>query len=250
MLRNFLPAALLLLACQAQAATLIEVKTAEGQTRIFRDGTRSRMDTSDGGYMLVDSKAQTMFVVMPKERQVMDMSQMLKTPAGNSSTNPLDMQFKKQGGGPRVAGYTTVNYQYSANGKICGNVLVSKQAHADAGLQETFETMERMAGRADALMQAFNSNLDPCQRADNRFSEHARNIGIPMRITSGNGRLVSEIVRIEKNAKLPPDAFTIPAGYQVQNVGQMMQQMPNMQDIMQQLQEPGRKSPEVLRQLR
>jgi hypothetical protein len=187
---------------------------------------------------------------MPKERQVMDMSQMLKTPAGGDTTNPLDIQFKKQGGGPSVAGYKTVNYQYSADGKTCGNVLASKQALEDAGLQETFEMMERMAARADAVMQVFNSNMDPCQRADTRFSEHAQGIGIPMRITSGNGSMVSEIVRIEKNAKLPPDAFAIPAGYQVQNVGQIMQQMPNMQDIMKQMQQPGQMKPESLQQLR
>jgi len=237
MLRTILPAVLFFHACLAQAATLIEVKTPEGQTKIFRDGARSRMTNSDGSYVIMDSKAQTMFVVMPKERQVMDMSQMLKAPASGPGKNPPAIQFKKQGSGQRIAGYKTVRYQYSANGKTCGSVLASKQALKDTGLQQAFDLMERMSSHADALMQAFNSNVDPCQRADTHFSEHAQGIGIPMRITSGGGKLVSEILRIEKKAKLPPNAFTIPAGYQRQDVGGMMQQMPNMQDIMQQMQQ-------------
>jgi hypothetical protein len=250
MLRNVLPAVLFCCACQLQAATLIEVKTPEGQTKIFRDGTRSRMDTGDGSYMVVDSKAQTLFVVMPSERQVMDMSQMLKMPASGQDNNPLDIQFEKQGSGPRIAGYKTLRYQYSANGKSCGMVLASEQALNDTDLQDTLEVMERMGSRADAMMQAFNRNADPCQRADTRFSEHARGIGMPMQITSSSGKLVSEIIRIETNAKLPPNAFAIPSGYQVQNVGQMMQQIPNMQDIMDQMQQPGQMSPETLQRLR
>ncbi len=235
MLRNVLPAALCVIVCQAQAATLIEVSTPEGPTKILRDGTHSRMDAEDGSYMVMNSKDKTLFVVMPSERQVMDMSQMLKEPAGDAA--PLDIKFRKTGSGPRIAGYKTVSYQYVAGGKTCGTVLASRQALEDSGLKESLDMMERMAARADALMQAFNSNADPCQRADSRFSEHASGIGIPMRINSSDGSLVSEITRIDKNAKLPPNAFAIPAGYQVQDTGKIMQQIPNMQDIMQQMQQ-------------
>jgi hypothetical protein len=228
--------ALALIASNSQAATLIEVKTPEGLAKVYRDGPHSRMDTGDG-YMLVDSEAETMFMVMPKERQVMDMSQMLKTapPAGDGTA--VKVSFKKAGSGPRIAGYTTTQYQYAADGNACGTVMASEQALKDSGLQETFAIMQRMAARADAMMMAFNARTDPCQRAATRFSEHARGIGIPMRITTGKGQLVSEIVRIEKDAKLPPNAFTIPAGYQVQNTGQLLQQLPNIQDMMQQMQQ-------------
>jgi hypothetical protein len=86
------------------------------------------------------------------------------------------------------------------------------------------------------MMMAFNARTDPCQRAGTRFSEHARDIGIPMRITMGKGQLISEIVRIEKETKLPPNAFTVPDGYQVLNTGQLLQQLPNVQEMMQQMQ--------------
>ena len=84
---------------------------------------------------------------------------------------------------------------------------------------------------------AFNSKADPCQRAGAQLSEYAAAIGAPMRITATNGQLISEIVRIDKNASLPPNAFAIPAGYQVVNTGQMLRQLPNLQDMMQQMQQ-------------
>ena len=73
---------------------------------------------------------------------------------------------------------------------------------------------------------------------------------MPMRVQSANGKLVSEIVRIEKNAKLPPNAFTVPAGYQVEDAGQLMQQMPDMQEMMQQMPQGGQLPPEAVERLR
>jgi hypothetical protein len=236
MFKTCLLIALTLAAFHVQAATLIEVKSSQGQSKVWRDGSLSRMDTNDGGYMVVDSKAETMFVVMPKDRRVMDMSGLLRAP-GLAGGNGIKVVFSKQGNGPRIAGYTTTQYSYTANGKACGSVLASPQAMKDTGLQDTLDMMQRMATRADALMSAFNSKADPCQRAGTQLSEYAATIGAPMRITATNGQLISEIVRIDKNASLPPDAFAIPEGYQVVNTGQMLRQLPNLQDMMQQMQQ-------------
>lgn len=235
MLKTRLMTALALFAFNAQAATLIEVKSPQGQSKVWREGSMSRMDTGDDGYMVVDSKAETMFVVMPKERRVMDMSDLLKTPAAGG--NGIKVAFSKQGAGPGIAGYATTHYRYTANGKDCGSVLASPQAMKDSGLQDALDMMQRMASRADAMMSAFGGRADPCQRAGAQLSEHAGKIGAPMRITAPDGQLVSEIVRIDKNASLPPNAFAIPQGYQVFNTGQMLRQLPNIQDMMQQMQQ-------------
>lgn len=227
-------AALALVASGSQAATLIEVKSSQGQSQLWREGSLSRMDTGDGGYVVVDSKAETMLVVVPKQRRVMDMSDLLRAP-GPAGGNGIKVAFSKQGGGPRIAGYATTRYSYTANGKDCGSVLASPQAMKDSGLQDTLDMMQRMASRADALMSAF-SQADSCQRAGAQLSEYAGKIGAPMRITAPNGELVSEIVRIDKKAKLPPGAFDIPQGYQVVNTGQMLRQLPNLQEMMQKMQ--------------
>lgn len=228
-------AGLALVALNGHAATLIEVKSPQGQSQIWRDGSMSRMDTGDGGFVVVDSKAETMLVVMPKQRRIMDMSDMLKQGAGGG--NGVKVAFDKQGSGPSVAGYATTRYTYSADGKACGNLLASPQAMKDSGLQDTLDMMQRMASRADALVSAFGGGADPCQRAGTQLSEHAGRIGAPMRITGPDGRLVSEIVRIDKSASLPPGAFDVPQGYQVVNPAQMMRQLPNLQDMMRQMEQ-------------
>jgi hypothetical protein len=217
--------ALALVAAHSHAATLIEIKTPEGQATVYRDGVRSRMDTGDG-YMLM---------VVPKERQVMDMSAMLNTAPPTDSGDQPTLSFKKIGEGAAIAGYATTHYQFTTGGKACGSVLASGQALKDSGLADTFEIMQRMTARADALMAVFNTNADPCQRASTRFTHHLEKIGIPMRVTLADGQLLSEVVRIEKNARLPPDAFTVPADYQVQQTGQLLQQLPNLKEMMQNL---------------
>lgn len=247
MYRLLLSTLLLLSSSLTAAATLVEVKSSEGQTRIYTDGQRARMETGKDGYMIVDNKAQSLFVVMPNEQRVMDMSQALQGPGPGASAAPIDIRFDKQGSGPRIAGYPTTRYNYSANGQSCGTLLASRQALEDTGLDSAFEMMERMASRADAMRMAFNSNTPPCERAGTQFSTHVRKIGVPMRITAGNGQLVSEITRIDQNAKLPPNAFTVPAGYQVQDTGQMMR---DAQQMMQQMQQSGQLPPGAMEQLR
>ena len=233
MLRFCFSCLLILIAGNTFAATMLEIKSDEGLAKVYKEDSRSRMESGDG-YMIIDSKAQTLFVVMPDERRAIDISSALKTPASGSS-KPVSIDFKEGNAGPRIAGYKTVQYDYIADGKRCGNVLASTEALDDTGLEDTFEIMERMAAKADALMVAFNNNTDPCERAGSQFARYLKKIGIPMRVQAANGKLISEIVRIEKNAKLPPNAFVVPAGYQVQDAGQLMRQIPNMQKIMEQM---------------
>ncbi len=218
------------------AATLIEITNNNKLAKIYIDGAQSRIESGTDGYMIIDNQEQTLFVVIPGQRRIMDMSQTLRAPASSGGGNPVKTVFKKNGSGPRIAGYQTTRYSYSANGHQCGTILASKQALKDTGLGSAFKTMERMASRADAMMMAFNKNTDPCERAGTQFSSHAEIIGVPMRITSSSGQLISEVTRIEKNAKLPSNAFTVPSGYQVQNTGQLMQ---NAEKIMQQIQQSG-----------
>jgi hypothetical protein len=233
MIRFCLYCLLALFAGNASAATMLEIKSDEGKTRVYKDGSHSRMESGDG-YMIIDSKAETLFVVMPGERRAIDMSSALKTQA-SSSGKPVDIDFRKQNAGPRIAGYKTHKYDYIADGEHCGSLFASADALNDTGLEDTFEMMERMAARADAMLAAFSNDRDPCERADSQFARYLKEIGIPMRIQAANGKLVSEIIRIEKNARLPPNAFVVPAGYQVQDAGQMMRQMPDMQKIMEQM---------------
>ena len=86
---------------------------------------------------------------------------------------------------------------------------------------------------------AFDRNTDPCEQAEQNISKKINKVGAPLRMLDAGGKPVSEVTRIDKKAKLPANAFVIPADYKVQNTGQMMQeaqqQMPDMQKMMEQM---------------
>jgi len=228
----------------AQAATLVEIKGGGEITKIYQDGPMSRLEMpGKRGYMVIDSAQQTMHMVIPAQRMVMDMSDTLKNAPGSDTSSGVKTDISKQGSGPRVAGYKTTRYSYSANGKSCGTLFTSQDAMDDAGMGEVFEMMERMSSQADAMMSAFNQSVDPCQRTSSKLTKRLKDIGVPLRVLDAKGAVLSEVMSIDRKAKLPANAFTIPSDYKVQNTHKMMQDarkqmqnMPDMQEMMKQMQ--------------
>ena len=221
----------------AQAATLVEVKHAEGLSRLYREGPAARMEMpGERGFVLMDSSRQTLFVVMPEQRMALDLSDTLNSDASRADS-PVNATFSKEGGGPTIAGYRTYRYSYTVQGTRCGTVFASKEALEHAGMQDLFAMMERMASQAQAVASAFVSSTDPCQQADHKLAKKVQSVGAPMRVLDPGGAVVSEITRIDRNAALPPNAFAIPAGYRVQNASQMLQLLPGAQQLMQQIQQ-------------
>jgi hypothetical protein len=234
----------------AQAATLMEIRDAQGLTRVYTAGGKSRIEAPDEqGYMVIDSNRRSMIAVMPKERKVLDMSEALDMDAAAPPANAPRASFAKKGSGPTVAGYPTTEYGYSMAGKACGTLYTSTQVLKDTDLDQVLETMSRMAEQAGAMAATINTSRDPCQHADSQLVRHVQTIGAPLKVLDNQGRVISEVQRIDKNAALPPDAFAIPAGYEVQNTGRMMKQMPKIQNMMQQMQESGQLPPEALQQM-
>ena len=245
-LRSCLLAGIILVLPTVQAATLVEITDTEGLTRIFRDGSKSRLEMSgESGYMVIDSAAQTVHAVVPEERMVMDMSDSLKNAPDAGPASSVKIKLNKQGSGPRISGYKTTRYSYSADGKDCGTLFTSQQALADTGINDMFAMMERLSAQADAMMSAFGQqDADPCERTGPGLTDMLKKIGAPLRILDSNGKTVSEVITIDKDAALPANAFAIPADYKVHNTDQMMrdtlqqiQKMPDMQELMKQMQQ-------------
>lgn len=226
----------------AQAATFVEMKDPAGVTRIWTEGSKTRMDMSgDRGFMLVDSQQQTLYVVLPSRKTIMDISSTLRQ-APESAGKPAS--YKKEGDGPDVAGYPTTRYSFSADGKHCGMVLASSEARDDAGLDTLFRTMDRMAAHAQSLATPFmNAAEDPCVQAEMQISGTIDKIGVPLQVSDANGKVASEVVKIDPDAKLPPGAFELPKDYEVQNTAMMMERAREMQKMMQQM------SPETQQQI-
>ncbi len=244
-LRHHLIATLFFALPAAQAATLVEIKAGGEITKIYYEGSMSRLEMpGDRSYMVIDSAKQSMHMVVPAERMVMDMSDTLKNAPATAADSGIKIDISKQGSGPRVAGYKTTRYSHSANSKNCGTLFTSQEAMEDAGMRDVFEMMERMSAQADTMMSAFNQNADPCERSGPQLTKHLKDIGVPLRVLDAGGTVVSEVMRIDRKAKLPANAFTIPADYQVRNthkmmqgIQQQMQKMPDMQEMMKQMQQ-------------
>lgn len=207
----------------AQAVTLIETRQADGSSeKIYIDGMKVRIDSSaEPGYVIIDGAKGTMHVVSHEEKQIMDMGSMLNN--GNSGKKTkYKIKFIKKGKGPKIAGYTTMHYQVQVDGKKCSDEYVSKKMPQELGIQKTFDRISSMLSGPD--MDGM-PGMDPCMMAEQQLSAQYSQYGYPMRTKDASGALESEVIKTSKNAPLPKGGFSLPKGYQVVTMGQMMQQM-------------------------
>ncbi|HHH43390.1 MAG TPA: DUF4412 domain-containing protein [Gammaproteobacteria bacterium] len=245
-LRHYLITACLFTLPAAQAATLLEIKSGGEVTRIYQEGSKSRMEIpGDKGYMVIDSAAISAHMVIPQERMVMDITDSLRNAPDTATDSGII--FSKEGSGPRIAGYKTTRYRYSAGKQNCGTLFTSRDAMEDTGLDKMLGIMNRMSAQSRAMMSMLKQKTDPCQDYSSSLGEQLKGIGAPLRVLDANGTVVSDVLRIDKKAQLPKNAFVIPSDYQVQNTHKMMQDlqkqmqnMPDMQKLMEQMQQQRR----------
>ncbi len=219
---------LMLLPCSAMAATLIESMDMNGNmSQLYIEGNMARMEMPNKqGYMVVDTSKRTMRAVIPEQKMVMDMSDMLGENRGETSSG-IDFKTSKKGSGPKIAGYSTEEYTLTANSKYCGSLFISAAAMRDADIAGFADTMisfsQGIRNRMAGLRGMMGQKPRPCQEARTASAAEFKNKGFPMRIVSPNKRVINEVKSINKNAKLPANAFSIPSDYAVTNPNQMMQ---------------------------
>ncbi|TNF38802.1 MAG: hypothetical protein EP315_00665 [Gammaproteobacteria bacterium] len=248
MIKKCMLLCLCLIPTLSTAALMMENRDASGEiSRIYIEGNKARVEIPrEKAYMVMDVQQQSMKMVSHQERTVMDMSDIFKNrqDAKGSSGQRVDSYTDTKGLGPRIAGYETEEYEIRANGNYCGSVFVSVEAMKQADLKRFGTMMQKMSSAAkdninNMLGGHMNSFLSPCQVAAEKQMDRLMTLGIPMRVVDEKRQLESEIVRIEKNAKLPANAFDIPKDYRQTNPGQMMndamQQMKQMQPQMQEM---------------
>ena len=202
------------------AATLVEQagNPHNPPSKMWIQGTKMYMQMDRGGqYMLMDLGKKKMYVVIAKDKVVLDSSDMFMKK--RTATNDLKVNVKHMGAGPRLAGYATQKYALSVNGQQCEQVLISKKAMKDSGMQQMMEAMASMNMNPMAVNQASN-----CERAEGLFASRMKKLGIPLG-TIKKGQLKQDITRIVTDATPPAGAFTLPKGYRVINMQQYMMQM-------------------------
>jgi len=204
------------------AATLIEFLDSEGETsKMWIDGAKMRMDTSEG-YSLTDWKMRKMYFVSTEEGMVMDMSSFLATtPAKGETRKSVTADAKKMGSGPEVAGYKTIHYKISVEGQHCMDVFLSARAMEDLAAKEVMQWMQELANMG--MEEEATRWSDPCDDADQGM-DYVK-LGFPMRTIQVDDGQTDEVTAIVLNASLPEGGFDLPKGMQVMDMGQMMQYM-------------------------
>jgi len=230
-MRLLLATVLVSFSLTALGSTVIESKDASGEVnKISIDGDWARFDGAEGGkdgYMLVNSKAQKYYMVVPAERTIIEFSADKKKKS--KSRQKVDVNIKDLGDGPKMAGYATRKYELTANGKPCGSVLFSKQA---AGIEDisklmsTIGSLDPEAFMPEEMLQGFQSAADPCDMAEMQLEEQELvKLGFPMKSLDPKGKTENEVVSIDEKAKLKPELFDLPKDYSRTTVKQMMEGM-------------------------
>jgi hypothetical protein len=117
---------LLTLNFNVHAASMVEIKSKEGLSRMYSEKNIGKMEIAGGeDYMLLNSRENTLYIIMPDKETAFDMNQSLKG-SDAAFDKSIKVTFKKTGSGPEIAGYRTTAYNYKANGTYCGSLFTSK----------------------------------------------------------------------------------------------------------------------------
>jgi hypothetical protein len=248
----------------------ITIRDKSGQISTFsNNGQQARMDDNrQPGYVLINLKTNQLNMVDPQRREVMQIDGLNKQKA-MPAVNNLNIKLEKKSKGPRIAGFKTQQYDIQVNGRHCGTVFGSKKAMKKKGVEQVFKAMSSMQQQTSSMTNSFRSmmgaELDECDQADLQMNQHFKTSGVPMRILDQNGQLESEIIKFDSKAKLAPGYYVIPDNFKVtnmhqkmneaqqqnqQNIGQMPQGMPDMNQLMLQMQKSEGMPPEAMEQMK
>jgi hypothetical protein len=243
------------------AGTFIEVKHDNTLSTILSEGDKTRMSSSSSDYLVIDNSSKTIKAVNDAQRKVVviDMNSL-----SVSDVAPVRVEFRNYGQGPRIAGFDTTRYEYMVDGRSCGFVYGSQSAMQADGIESMFRAMNTMIDSQRAMIGGFAALMDECKQADISLNEHVQRIGLPMR-TERKGSIQSEVKTIRLNVPVPPESFIVPDNYvavgaldEMKSVEKQRydarrapaeQMPPHMQDIMKQMRESGRYTPEQIERM-
>ena len=239
---------LLLFATGLHADVQIRIKDDSGRvSTISSDGERVRIDNDlMPGYVLIDRRSSQFMMVDTSSGRLLYTT----IDGGGDGAQGAPARLVDQGKGPRIAGYNTRKFAFSANGRPCGTIYASRELLEDRKVMAMFESMRTMQEKSRGMMGGMSGLLDDCQRANLQLAATLETSGAPLRVVDASGRLKSEVVSVDSRVSLGRDYYAEPAGMtrvsldekveQVkQQAGQIMQQLPDMNQLMEQMQQGG-----------
>jgi hypothetical protein len=211
----------LLLAAQADAATLLQYGVKEGDaepygSRVIVTEHYLRMDGGGGeddGFVLLDRKAQVIYSVVNSDRTIFEIpARVVEVEAPipieiTTETVPADQEV------PTIAGRTPQRQRLLVNGKPCHEVVAVADLLPDAAAA-LGEFNRVLAGQKSLALSGTPAGmLDACDLALNIFHpEWPFQFGLPIRQWGGGGR--SEVLMdFDAEFAAPPRLFLLPPDY-------------------------------------
>lgn len=244
-----------------QADVQIKIKDGNGlMNTVSSDGRKARIESKKmPGYAIIDFSRGKISMVDPQRKEVLQST--LAPNSGGGSADALAVSLKDKGGGQKIAGYVTRKYEVVANGQTCGTVYASDKLLQNNNVRAMFDSMRSMQRLTRDMMGRMGGLLSECQRANLQISDAMGSSGIPMRVIDDKGQLLSEVVEVDTRKNFGSDHYDIPDGLNVvsldekmnqaaQQTQQMMENMPDMNEMLQQMQQEGAQmTPEMQQQM-
>lgn len=247
------------------SASIVEMRDQSGgKSQFYSDGSMGRLNPADGqSYILVDYSKNGVKFVVPQQKQIYDVSEqlaLLDTSSAGAKSESLSLHDK--GAGPTIAGYETTQYDLMLDEESCGTVFSSRKALEDSGLGQMFRVLRKIALQQVQALTAVKSQVPPCQLGKLNSMEQILSVGAPLRTQDENGNVESEVLKVEQNASLPADIFSVPAEYKVINAldeskkmkekaeSEIKEKIPALEKKLAELQKSGKMRPQELEKLK
>lgn len=221
---------------------------------IYSNGQQARVEGGQmPGYGIIDFDSGELLVIDQQRKQVMKLS--LANSNDASAAGSLGVSLKDKGGGRKIAGYLTRKYQIIAGGQDCGTVYASRKLLDNDDVNALFNSMTAMQGVAGGMSSRLSGRLTLCQRANLELSDAMASSGVPMRVQGADGKVIAEVVSVDTDS--PAVSYQVPNGLTAVDMNevmgqaaQQMQNMPEMEQVMQQMEAAGgQMTPEMKQQL-
>jgi len=251
MMKAILPCLLFFGLCNAAWADVqIQFKNVKGiASTISSNGKKVRInDAQMPGYVLVDSASGEFFMVDPKRKEIIRARPV--EIAVDEEDERLSISLMPRGAGDRIAGYSTGRFDLISNGIQCGRVNGSSELVKNEDLRNMFKAMQAMHKMMRSLMAGMAGLLTECERATSRLADLVDTAGFVMRVVDDQGKLLFEVLLVNTNATLAAGYYDLPEGMTVVDMNdkveqamhegqELIQQVPDMNQIMQQIQQNG-----------
>lgn len=239
--KTAIAAALLMLSLPSFADTIIKQKDPDGSvTTTSIKGNTVRMDIpGEKAWQLWDLKTGTFYLVDPENRTITTMEFGKKGKQQEASEGKVH----KIGKGPKIAGFSTIEYKLEVDGRQCGKEYVSPDAAKPADIRHLLKGMAKVGSPESMLPEGMGAAIrafqDPCDAASLSFGKQLAAKGMPMRSIDTNGNVETEVTAIDTHATLDASQFKLPADYKRTSVeaevndamNEMKQMMQNMKDM-------------------